>query len=246
MSIGDRVAGRVEQAAEDAGEGQHVVDLVGQVAAPAGDDGGVLGRPPTGSTSGTGLARAKTIAPVGHGGDVVAGEDVRRGHADEHVGAGEDVAQGAGAARRRWCARRPSTSSAARPSRPAWMTPSLSRDDDVPRPRPRAAPSRIAMPAAPAPDSTMRTSGERLADDLQRVGQGGEHHDRGAVLVVVEDRDVEAGPQPALDLEAARRRDVLEVDARRRPARSARPSARSRRRPGCRGRSGTRRSRRTA
>ena len=68
------------------------------------------------------------------------------------------------------------------------------------------------MPAAPAPDSTIRTSGERLADDLERVDERGEHDDRGAVLVVVEDRDVEAGPQPPLDLEAARRRDVLEVD----------------------------------
>ncbi len=32
----------VEQPAEDAGEGQHVVDLVGVVGAAAGDHGGVL------------------------------------------------------------------------------------------------------------------------------------------------------------------------------------------------------------
>ena len=44
---------------------------------------------------------------------------------------------------------------------------------------------------------------------LQRRG----HDDGRAVLVVVEDRDVEALLQPALDLEAARRADVLEVDA---------------------------------
>ena len=43
--------------------------------------------------------------------------------------------------------------------------------------------------------------------------QRGEHDDRRPVLVVVEDRDVELLVQPALDLEAARRRDVLEVDA---------------------------------
>ena len=53
-----------------------------------------------------------------------------------------------------------------------------------------------------------------LPTTSQRVDQRGEHDDRGAVLVVVEDRDVEAGAQPALDLEAARCRDVLEVDAR--------------------------------
>ena len=52
-----------------------------------------------------------------------------------------------------------------------------------------------------------------LVDDLQRVEQRGEHDDRGAVLVVVEDRDVQPLLQPVLDLEAARRRDVLEVDA---------------------------------
>ena len=52
-----------------------------------------------------------------------------------------------------------------------------------------------------------------LAGELDRVEQGGEHDDRGAVLVVVEDRDVEAGLQALLDLEAAGRADVLEVDA---------------------------------
>ena len=52
-----------------------------------------------------------------------------------------------------------------------------------------------------------------LADDPQRVQQRGQHDDRGAVLVVVEDRDVERLLQPPLDLEAARRGDVLEVDA---------------------------------
>ena len=52
-----------------------------------------------------------------------------------------------------------------------------------------------------------------LADDLQRVLQRGQRDDRGAVLVVVEDGDVEALPQPLLDLEAGRGGDVLEVDA---------------------------------
>jgi hypothetical protein len=52
-----------------------------------------------------------------------------------------------------------------------------------------------------------------LGDDPQRVAQRGQHHDGRAVLVVVEDRDVEPLAQTCLDLEAARRRDVLEVDA---------------------------------
>ena len=70
-----------------------------------------------------------------------------------------------------------------------------------------------AMPAAPAPTMTTRTSLGALADDPQRVQQRRQHDDRGAVLVVVEDRDVERLLQPPLDLEAARRGDVLEVDA---------------------------------
>src|SRR3546814_9538342 len=53
----------------------------------------------------------------------------------------------------------------------------------------------------------------RLVDDAQRVLQRGERHHGGAVLVVVEDGDVEELLQPVLDLEAGRRGDVLEVDA---------------------------------
>ena len=58
------------------------------------------------------------------------------------------------------------------------------------------------------------------AGQPERVGERGEGDDRGAVLVVVEDRDVEHRLEPVLDLEAARRGDVLEVDpaeARRQP-----------------------------
>ena len=54
---------------------------------------------------------------------------------------------------------------------------------------------------------------ESLADDLERVVQRGEDDHRGPVLVVVEDGDVELLAQPLLDLEAARRGDVLEVDS---------------------------------
>ena len=54
--------------------------------------------------------------------------------------------------------------------------------------------------------------GELLADHPQRVAQRAEHDDGGAVLVVVEHRDVEQLAQPRLDLEAARRGDVLQVD----------------------------------
>ncbi len=52
-----------------------------------------------------------------------------------------------------------------------------------------------------------------LADDLQRVGQTGQRDDGGAVLIVVEDRDVALFLELAFDFEAAGGRNVLEVDA---------------------------------
>ena len=59
------------------------------------------------------------------------------------------------------------------------------------------------------------------AGQLDRVQQRRHHDHRGAVLVVVEDGDVELLLEPLLDLEAARRGDVLEVDAAEPRARSA-------------------------
>ncbi len=54
---------------------------------------------------------------------------------------------------------------------------------------------------------------EVLADHLQAVEDGRADHDGGAVLVVVEDRDLHALAQLALDVEALRRLDVFQVDA---------------------------------
>ena len=54
---------------------------------------------------------------------------------------------------------------------------------------------------------------ERAAGDVERVDQPGGGDDRGAVLVVVEHRDVHELAQALLDDEAAGRLDVLEVDA---------------------------------
>ena len=54
---------------------------------------------------------------------------------------------------------------------------------------------------------------EPFADDAERVQEPSEDDDRRPVLVVVEDRDVELPRRRALDFEATRRGDVLEVDA---------------------------------
>ena len=70
-----------------------------------------------------------------------------------------------------------------------------------------------ATPAAPTPDEHDLQVFQRLSDKAGGVHQPGEHDHGGAVLVVVEYGDVELLAQAALDLEAARRGDVLEVDA---------------------------------
>ena len=69
------------------------------------------------------------------------------------------------------------------------------------------------MPAAPAPLQTSLVVFDLAAGQVERVEQAGGGDDRGAVLVVVEHRDVEQLAQPLLDDEALRRLDVLEVDA---------------------------------
>ena len=71
--------------------------------------------------------------------------------------------------RRRWCCSATQTSSPATgPRRSRWMTPSLSATTTCAAPA-ASSTVRIAMPAAPAPDITMRTSLDALADDLQGV-----------------------------------------------------------------------------
>jgi hypothetical protein len=59
----------------------------------------------------------------------------------------------------------------------------------------------------------MRRSSSFFVHHPQRIRESREHDDRGAVLVVVEDRDVQQFAEARLHLETPRRRDVLEVDA---------------------------------
>ena len=121
----DRVAVCVEQPAEDPREGQHVVDLVREVAAPGRDDGCVLRRRQR-VDLGHRVGQGEHDAPSAIVAMSVAGEEVRRGDADEDVGTGQRPAQVAGDAAAVGVARRPVISSAASPSRSAWITPSLS------------------------------------------------------------------------------------------------------------------------
>ena len=212
--IASSIAARadVQRAAEDAREGEHVVDLVRVVAAAGGHDRDVV-------PDRLGLDLGRRVGHREH--DRVRGH--RRAPPRRMNAPGAETPTTTSA---------PSSASLARAAQPARVRarghrararPSRSVRSGCRMPpmsqttRSRTPCSRMifaqARPAAPAPTTTTRTSSALLADDLQRVEQRRQHDDRGAVLVVVEDRDVERLLQPPLDLEAARRGDVLEVDA---------------------------------
>jgi hypothetical protein len=72
---------------------------------------------------------------------------------------------------------------------------------------------RQASAAAPAPDATSFTSARFLAHHLESVQYRCADDDGSAMLIVVKDGNLHTGAQRALDDEAFRRLDVLEVDA---------------------------------
>ena len=206
---GDRVAGRdlhplrdptradVERAAEDTREREHVVDLVRVVGAPGRDDRDAARRVASGAISGVGFAIANTIASSAIVA-IPAALTRRRGPRDR--------------GRRR---RRRGSSSASpvtpsgfvrsanaaltglRSSRPRWIAPVLvAADHRSVRPPRAGCRSRRCRPRR-RPSVTIATSSSLLPTTLSALSERGEHDDRGPVLVVVEDRDVERRPAGA-------------------------------------------------
>ena len=98
---------RVERAAEEAGEAEHVVDLVRVVGAAGGDDphvrGGLLGH-----HLGLGVGHREHHRVVVHAVEVCGLDHARARQADEQVGALEHVRGPAGAALASSCSRRTS------------------------------------------------------------------------------------------------------------------------------------------
>src|SRR5699024_1767112 len=195
---------------EHAREGEHVVDLVGEVAAPGGDHLGMLDR--LGGVDLRGRVRHREHdGAVRHGGDVLGGQDVPGADADEHVSSRDRVGQGAGDAAGVGDLRDPGQ--APLELLAVLMDDAVDVGDDH---VPGAGGAQQAQDrGAGGPRAGQDDAGGRdlLLDDAQGVPQRGDDNDRGAVLVVVEDGDVELGAQAVLDLEAAGRGDVLEVDA---------------------------------
>ena len=200
----DAARADVERAAEDAREREHVVDLVRVVRAARGHDRDVL-------PDRLGLDLGGRVGHREH--DRVVAPSCARRRRENAPGAETPTTTSAPASASFAVPLRPrgfvrsaiSRSSPVRSWRSGCRMPPMSQTT-----RSRTPCSRMifaqASPAAPAPTITTRTSWASLADDPQRVQQRRQHHDRGAVLVVVEDGDVERLLQPPLDLEAARRR----------------------------------------
>src|SRR5699024_7895569 len=93
--VGDVRDACVQQPAEEAREGQDVVDLVGEVAATGGNHGGML---PGNQRIHLGIrvCHGEDDCVLVHGRNVVLVQDVRGRDADEHIGSGDGFLQGAG------------------------------------------------------------------------------------------------------------------------------------------------------
>ena len=95
--VGDPCGLTVKGAAEDAGEGEDVVDLIWEVAAAGADDGGSSPACFIGHDLGGGIGHREDDRIGGHRADVLGGEEVALADANEDIRADEDVLQSAGA-----------------------------------------------------------------------------------------------------------------------------------------------------
>ena len=207
----DRRGVNVERTAEQEGKAEHVVDLVGIVAA-AGTDNDVVAHC-------LGLVRGDLRVGVGHGeDDRVLGHrfDHLRGHgalggdAEEDVGPDHGLfkgAQGGVVGQARLVVVHPFGASLVDDPLGVAGVEVFRLGAEHQR---HVGAGDARRPGAVDDDLDVL---DLLADHCQGVDQAGVGDDRGAVLVVVEDRDVHDLLQLFLDIEALGPLDVLEVDA---------------------------------
>ena len=201
----------VERAAEDEGEAEHIVDLVGVVRAARRHDGvGAHRMHVLGADLGIGVGHGEDDRLVGHARDHVAADDATGREPQEDVGADDGLGE-----RARLGLPRVGLLPAVHQLLAALVDDALDvGDEDVlaldadgdeqieagQRRRARARAGQLDL-------------ADVLADDAQRIQNARRDDDRGAVLVVVEDGDVEQFLEAVLDDEAVGGLDVLEVDA---------------------------------
>ena len=201
----------IEGAAEDAGECQHVVDLVGEVAAAGGHHAGTACLGVIGEDLGGGVGAGEDDGVLCHGLHHLRGDGTGSAHTDENVGAHQHVGQTAGLL-----------------LQVGHLGHLLLDPVEV---LTACVDSALAVAHGDVPES----GGEQqlhdgygsgacaggdhlhvfflLANHLQGVGEAGQGDHGGAVLVVVEDGNVALLLQLALDLEAAGRGDILQIHA---------------------------------
>ena len=207
----DRRRADIERPAEDERKAEDVVDLV-RVVRTAGSDDRIrprlLGQ--IGEDFGLGIREGEDERVCRHLLHHLGLQHAARGEAEEHVGTLDDLAQRAGIG----------LAGVTRLVRVHLRLPVVVDDaGDVGHPD--------VLPPQAEPDQQIETGERRgagarddelhlpdvLADDAQAVGHRGADDDGRAVLVVVEHRDLHPLAALALDVEALRRLDVLEIDA---------------------------------
>ncbi len=200
---------RVEEATEEAREREDVVHLV-RVVAPAGPEHVHLGRGERRVDLRLGVRHGEDDPRPRHRAQGFQGEELRAGEADEDVRVLHRVGDGAG--------RRLRVELLHHGAFLAVEVGAAEVHDAVPVAEPEMCDARAVEeprgrdPSRPRADDDDPELVESDVADRGGVPERGVHDDRGAVLVVVEDRDVEPLPELALDVEAGRRGDVLQVD----------------------------------
>ncbi len=201
----------VQGSAEDAREGQHVVDLVGEVRATGRGHGGAGGQSLVGHDLGHGVGAGKDDRVGGHRAHHVLGQ--RAGGRDTH----EDVGalDGLGQRTRDLLLVGPGCDLFLHGVQTvaALVDGALTvADDDVLHAH-ALHQARDGDAGGTGAREDHLNVGQLAPGQATGVDQCGAGHDSSSVLVVVEDGDVADLLQAALDLKAARRADVLEVDA---------------------------------
>ena len=206
----DRARADIERAAKDEGKDEHVVDLVRIVRAPGRDD---RIRPrrqhQLGHDLGLGVGECEDQRAGGEFRQPLGLQHARRREAEEHVHAVEHLLE---PPRRRFSSVTDEIL-ALEPHPPAMHHALDVGERDVPglEPHRDQKVDRGERRRARARGDELRLLQPLLLQE-KPVAHRRRHRDRGAVLVVVKNRDAHPPPQRRLDREALGRLDVLEVD----------------------------------
>ncbi len=201
----------IERAAEQKGEAQHVVDLVRVIRASRGHDQ-ILARGHRQIIGDLriGIGHGEHDRALGHGFQHLGRDDVALGEADEYIGADHRLLQRpfgpfagkVGLVRRQLIAAVLADHALAIEELDVFMLRPQLFD--------QLHAGKAGCAGAEADDAHIL---DPLVLQQQRVQKGGGHDHGGAVLIIVQHRNVHALLQLFLDDEAFRRLDVLEVDA---------------------------------